>query len=72
MNDPRQERRSEIQEKCVAKMHALGLTPAEVARLAGIDNLDHVERFLTRRGTMGSAKLDKVLKALGLKVIDEK
>jgi len=58
-----------IQEACIARMNALKLNPNQVAELLdGQVSRSHVCDYLTRRSSIGSHKLQHVLKALGMTI----
>ncbi len=58
-----------IQDACIARMAALGLTAYEVAELLeGKVSASHVYDYLARRKSMGSHKLVHLLDALGLEL----
>lgn len=62
-------RRDWIQEAVIARAEALGLTSYEIAkRTFGAVSEDHVRDFITRRKSMGSHKLQHVLRVLGMSV----
>jgi hypothetical protein len=62
--------RDEIQETCIARSEALGLSSYAIAQATGGEvSEDHVRAYLTRRKSMGSHKLQHVLKALGLVIV---
>lgn len=55
-----------IQDLCIARMAALGLNPNQVAERVGDKvSRSHVCDYLTRRASLGSHKLQPVLRALG-------
>jgi hypothetical protein len=56
-----------VQARVIARAAELGLTAYAVAKLTGgAVSEDHVHAYLTRRKSMGSHKLQHVLRALGL------
>lgn len=58
-----------IQDAVIARADTLGLTAYAIAqRSAGGVSEDHVQAYLTRKKSMGSHKLQHVLRALGLTV----
>jgi hypothetical protein len=68
------DQRDAIQESCIARMQALGLdNPRQVwLRLGDTDaarnarcSYVHVNNYLTRKASMGSHKLQHVIRALG-------
>lgn len=59
-----------IQERVIAQAAELELTAYAIAQQTeGAVSEDHVRDYLTRRKSMGSHKLQHVLKVLGLKLI---
>ncbi len=59
-----------IQARVIARAAELGLSSYEIAkRTAGGVSEDHVRDYLTRRKSMGSHKLQHVLRVLGLDVV---
>lgn len=52
----------------IRRMTELGWSAADLNDRAGLGNLDHVERFLTRRAPMTSTRLCRIFAALGLSV----
>ncbi len=65
-----------IQETCIARMRSLGMAPADVWLALGPDDdtrnarcsATHVEQYLTRRASIGSHKLQHVMRALKLEL----
>jgi hypothetical protein len=61
--------RDEIQETVIARAKKLGLSSYAIAKATnGAVSEDHVRAYLTHAKSMGSHKLQHVLKALGLSV----
>ena len=61
-----------IQAACIERAKELRLNASEIARLTeGAVSDDHVRDYLTRRKSMGSHKLQHVLKVLGLTIAVE-
>ncbi len=58
-----------LQKAVIARVAELGITPAQLNERSGLDNLDHLERFLTCRAPMLSHKVAKLFAALGLGVV---
>ncbi len=61
-----------IQEQCIRRMRRLGLNPNLVAAKAAEVSRTHVCDYLSRRKSMGSHKLQYVLRALGLGITETK
>ena len=69
----REERDDWIQAAVIKRAEQLELTSYKIALLTeGQVSEDHVRDYLTRRKSMGSHKLQHVLKALGLTVVPAK
>lgn len=60
----------QIQEIVIARAEKLGLSSYEIAKRAGAVSENHVRAYITRRKSMGSHKLQHVLRVLGLKVTE--
>lgn len=59
-----------IQDIIIARTTALGMTAYALAQATdGAVSEDHVRAFLTRKKSMGSFKLQHVLRALGLTIV---
>jgi hypothetical protein len=58
-----------IQQAVIARAKALGLTAYRIAQMTdGAVSEDHVQAYLTRRKSMGSHKLQHVLRVLDLDI----
>lgn len=58
-----------IQARVISRAEELGLTAYAIAKASGgAVSEDHVQAYLTRRKSMGSHKLQHVLRALGLEL----
>lgn len=57
-----------IQEQCIARMKELGLNPNQVAERLPNMSRTHVCDYLSRRSSMGSHKLQHLLKILQLEI----
>jgi predicted transcriptional regulator len=61
-----------VREAVAERADALGLTAYEIAkRTGGLVTEAHVCRFLAGRVSMGSRKLQHVLRVLALKIVEE-
>lgn len=61
--------RDSIQEMVIGQAKKLGLSSYAIAKATdGAVSEDHVQDFLARRKSMGSYKLQHVLRVLGLKI----
>ena len=61
-----------IRDVVAERAHALGLTAYEIAkRTGGLVTEAHICRFLAGRVSMGSRKLQHVLRVLALKIVEE-
>ncbi len=61
--------RDTIQETVIARAKKLGLTSYAIAKASdGAVSEDHIQDFLNKRKSMGSHKLQHVLRVLGLKI----
>ena len=60
----------QIQESVIARAAKLGLSAYEIAKRAGagLVSQDHVKNYMERRSSMGSHKLQHVLRVLNLKI----
>jgi DNA-binding phage protein len=59
-----------IQTAVVARAQALGLTAGEIAEQTGGQvSRQHVHAYLTGQASMGSSKLQHVLRVLGLQLV---
>lgn len=61
--------RDKIQDLCIARMEHLRLNPSKVAELLPAMSRTHVCDFLSRRKSMGSHKLQYLVKALGGRIV---
>ena len=57
-----------IQDAVIARAGELQLTGYALAQQCGVSE-NHVQRYLTRKSSMSSYKLQHVLKALGMKIV---
>jgi hypothetical protein len=58
-----------IQEAVIARARVLGLNPLQISQQTGGKvSDDHIREFLNRRKSMGSHKLQHVLRALDLRI----
>jgi hypothetical protein len=58
-----------IQEAVIARARVLGLNPLQISQQTGGKvSDDHIREFLNRRKSMGSYKLQHVLRALDLRI----
>lgn len=65
----RTDRRDWIQSAVIRRARELDLTAYAIAKLTnGRVSEDHVKKYLDKRASMGSHKLQHVLKALGLDI----
>lgn len=61
--------RDEIQEIVIARAEKFGLSAYAVAQLTGkLVSEDHVKNYMSRRSSMGSRKLQHILRVLNLKI----
>lgn len=66
----RDELRDWIQDACIARARELGLSAQQIAdRTKGRVNVLHIQKYLDRRASCGSHKLQHILRALGLTVV---
>lgn len=64
------DQRDWIQDAVIRRAEQLDLTSYAIAQMAGgAVSADHVRAYLTRQKSMGSHKLQHVLRALGLEVV---
>lgn len=58
-----------IQSRVIARAAELSLSSYAIAKLCGgVPSENHIRQYLTRRSSMGSHKLQHVLRVLGLKL----
>ena len=69
--DPRELNRDAIRESLIARMYALGLSPAQVAELSGHRNPEHAVRYLSRRARMTTFDAQSIARFLGMTLREE-